>query len=44
MLEDKYIGLALAVASSFLIGISFIITKKGLIETSLRDGNTCGVM
>ncbi|CED83588.1 Uncharacterized conserved protein [Phaffia rhodozyma] len=30
MLEDKYIGLTLAVASSLAIGTSFIITKKGL--------------
>jgi hypothetical protein len=28
MLEDKYIGLALAVSSSLAIGTSFIITKK----------------
>jgi hypothetical protein len=28
MVEDKYIGLALAVSSSFAIGTSFIITKK----------------
>lgn len=27
-LEDKYIGLALAVSSSVAIGTSFIITKK----------------
>ncbi|KAF9003319.1 magnesium transporter NIPA-domain-containing protein [Cyathus striatus] len=30
MVEDKYIGLALAVSSSLAIGTSFIITKKGL--------------
>ena len=28
MVEDKYIGLALAVAGSVAIGTSFIITKK----------------
>jgi hypothetical protein len=28
MVEDKYIGLALAVSSSLAIGTSFIITKK----------------
>ena len=28
MVEDKYIGLALAISSSFAIGTSFIITKK----------------
>ncbi|TFK41424.1 magnesium transporter NIPA-domain-containing protein [Crucibulum laeve] len=30
MVDDKYIGLALAVSSSLAIGTSFIITKKGL--------------
>lgn len=29
-IEDKYIGLGLAISSSFAIGTSFIITKKGL--------------
>lgn len=28
MVDDKYIGLALAICSSFAIGTSFIITKK----------------
>ena len=28
MVDDKYIGLALAISSSFAIGSSFIITKK----------------
>lgn len=28
MVDDKYIGLALAVSSSIAIGTSFIITKK----------------
>jgi hypothetical protein len=28
MVEDKYIGLALAVSSSVAIGTSYIITKK----------------
>ena len=28
MLEDKYIGLSLAVSSSLAIGTSFILTKK----------------
>lgn len=28
MVDDKYIGLALAVSSSIAIGSSFIITKK----------------
>ncbi|KAL1925792.1 uncharacterized protein VTP21DRAFT_675 [Calcarisporiella thermophila] len=37
MLDDKYIGLLLAISSSLLIGVSFIITKKGLIEAA-SDG------
>jgi len=36
MVEDKYIGLALAVSSSLAIGSSFIITKKGLIDAAER--------
>ncbi|ODV58521.1 DUF803-domain-containing protein [Ascoidea rubescens DSM 1968] len=32
MIEDKYIGLALAISSSLAIGTSFIITKKGLLN------------
>lgn len=28
MVDDKYIGLSLAVSSSLAIGTSFIITKK----------------
>ncbi|EWC47113.1 hypothetical protein DRE_03482 [Drechslerella stenobrocha 248] len=38
MVEDKYIGLALAVASSLLIGTSFVITKKGLISAEAKQG------
>lgn len=38
MVEDKYIGLALAISSSLAIGTSFIITKKGLIDTASRMG------
>ncbi|KAI0777355.1 magnesium transporter NIPA-domain-containing protein [Trametes elegans] len=30
MVEDRYIGLALAISSSLAIGTSFILTKKGL--------------
>jgi hypothetical protein len=33
-MEEKIIGLLLAVSSSVLIGSSFIITKKGLIDAS----------
>ncbi|KAH9948033.1 DUF803-domain-containing protein [Amylocystis lapponica] len=37
MVDDKYIGLALAVSSSLAIGTSFIITKKGLNEAADRS-------
>lgn len=39
MVDDKYIGLALAMSSSLAIGTSFIITKKGLIDTASRSGS-----
>ncbi|CAG8442814.1 7969_t:CDS:2 [Ambispora gerdemannii] len=39
MLEDKYIGVILAISSSVAIGSSFIITKKGLIDTTDRHGS-----
>ena len=32
-LDDKYVGLILAIASSFLTGASFILTKKGLMAS-----------
>lgn len=35
---NKYYGLYLALFSGILIGTSFIITKKGLLE-SQREGN-----
>ncbi|KAK3302343.1 magnesium transporter NIPA-domain-containing protein [Chaetomium strumarium] len=38
MLEDKYIGLALAMTSSLAIGTSFVITKKGLMQAEERHG------
>lgn len=38
MVEEKYIGLALALSSSFLIGASYIITKKGLIASRGSTG------
>ncbi|KAK6204266.1 magnesium transporter NIPA-domain-containing protein [Scheffersomyces amazonensis] len=38
MIDDKYIGLGLAMSSSLAIGTSFIITKKGLIDASARNG------
>lgn len=37
-MEDKYIGLALAMSSSLAIGTSFIITKKGLMNASRLSG------
>ncbi|KAF9980876.1 hypothetical protein BGZ65_004569, partial [Modicella reniformis] len=36
--HDKYVGLMLAVSSSLMIGISFVITKKGLIDSTSRHG------
>ena len=38
MVQDKYIGLALAILSTMAIGTSFVITKKGLLEASERHG------
>ena len=38
MVEDKYIGLALAILSTMAIGSSFVITKKGLIDAGQRHG------
>lgn len=34
LIEDKYIGLGLAISSSLAIGTSFIITKKGLMAAT----------
>lgn len=41
-MDDKYIGLALAMSLSLAIGISFIITKKGLMDTASRGGQVEG--
>ncbi|KAK4504808.1 hypothetical protein PRZ48_002770 [Zasmidium cellare] len=38
VIEDKYIGLALAVTSTLGIGASFVITKKGLNAAAERHG------
>ncbi|ODV91713.1 hypothetical protein CANCADRAFT_55528 [Tortispora caseinolytica NRRL Y-17796] len=38
MIEEKYIGLGLAISSSLAIGTSFIITKKGLMDASDKQG------
>lgn len=38
LVEDKYIGLGLAIVSSVAIGTSFIITKKGLMSASTQHG------
>ncbi|QPG73111.1 hypothetical protein FOA43_000416 [Brettanomyces nanus] len=35
-MEEKYIGLALAVSSSFAIGSSFVLTKLGLLKDGSR--------
>ncbi|GLB39141.1 putative DUF803-domain-containing protein [Lyophyllum shimeji] len=37
MVDDKYIGLTLALSGSVLIGTSFIITKKGLNDAAKRN-------
>ncbi|KAJ1888761.1 hypothetical protein LPJ66_008405, partial [Kickxella alabastrina] len=39
MVDEKIIGMALAMSSSLLIGTSFVLTKKGLIETTSRYGS-----
>jgi hypothetical protein len=47
MVEDKYVGLCLAVTSSLAIGASFVITKKGLnasIEKHGFDGDGFGYL
>ncbi|ETI23998.1 hypothetical protein G647_05805 [Cladophialophora carrionii CBS 160.54] len=38
MLEDKYIGLTLAIISTLAIGTSFVITKKGLNDAADKHG------
>ncbi|KAM0245009.1 hypothetical protein ACHAQJ_010674 [Trichoderma viride] len=38
MIEDKYVGLALAMSSALAIGTSFVITKKGLLQAEERHG------
>ncbi|KAF2466325.1 DUF803-domain-containing protein [Lindgomyces ingoldianus] len=38
MVEDKYVGLMLAVSSSLAIGTSFVITKKGLNASAEKHG------
>ncbi|KAM3437556.1 hypothetical protein MY4824_003729 [Beauveria thailandica] len=38
MIEDKYIGLSLAISSALAIGTSFVITKKGLIQAGELHG------
>ena len=38
MVEDKWVGLALAIMSTMAIGSSFVITKKGLLESAERHG------
>ncbi|GAA5814991.1 hypothetical protein MFLAVUS_008495 [Mucor flavus] len=38
MLPEKYVGLILAMSSSVFIGLSFVITKKGLLSSRRRHG------
>lgn len=38
MLPEKYVGLILAMSSSVFIGLSFVITKKGLLSSRKRHG------
>ncbi|RKP35921.1 magnesium transporter [Dimargaris cristalligena] len=39
MTDEKYIGMGLALSSSALIGVSFVLTKKGLMSTSAKYGS-----
>ncbi|KDQ10490.1 hypothetical protein BOTBODRAFT_115820 [Botryobasidium botryosum FD-172 SS1] len=39
MVEDKYIGIALAISGTLAIGTSFIITKKGLNDAAARNSS-----
>ena len=38
MIQDKYVGLLLAITSSLAIGTSYVITKKGLQHASEQHG------
>lgn len=38
MVEDKYVGLVLAISGSLAIGSSFVITKKGLNASAEKHG------
>ncbi|WVQ94914.1 hypothetical protein IAU59_002000 [Kwoniella sp. CBS 9459] len=38
----KIVGIALAVGSGFLIGASFVIKKKGLLNSTAKYGNVAG--
>ncbi|KAL4947729.1 magnesium transporter [Aspergillus filifer] len=40
MIDDKFIGLALAVMSSAAIGSSYVVTKKGLMHAAEKYGFT----
>jgi hypothetical protein len=41
-MEDRWIGLILALISSVFIGMSFVLTKKGLIASRGR-GASCAL-
>lgn len=38
--EDKFIGLTLAILSATVIGSSYVVTKKGLIQAAEKYGFT----
>lgn len=38
MVDDKYVGLFLAITSTLAIGTSFVITKKGLNDAAKKHG------
>ena len=38
MIQDKYVGLLLAITSSLAIGTSYVITKKGLQHATEQHG------
>lgn len=38
----KAVGVSLAVASGFFIGVSFVLKKKGLLAANIKDGKEAG--
>jgi len=39
-MQEKYVGVLLALSSGFLIGSSFIFTKLGLLDASRLHGSS----